>query len=171
MCLQGLDQSGEEQSVSKSRSFAGKSDRPARVKTCSTSCGISPASSLAAKTTSPERACASFFQSRSARAFILMVIWYGLEDEPCTLAGSRLPSLIHLVLRLLQRCQLALRRRQVLRADELIDELVGLLHRLERLLSQQARQVGRDPFERAPVGHGLRLFGGCRTLRASPAAC
>jgi hypothetical protein len=45
-------------------------------------CGISPASSLAAKMASPEGARASFFQLAAERALMLMVLWYGLEDEP-----------------------------------------------------------------------------------------
>src|SRR5438270_8627160 len=86
MCLQGLDQSGQEQLVSRSRSFAGKSDSLVCVKTCSISWGISPASSLAAKRASRESACASFFQSAAGKTLILIVMLYGLEDEPCTFA-------------------------------------------------------------------------------------
>src|SRR6266478_3473286 len=86
MCLQGLDQSGQEQLVSRSRNFVGKSDSLDFVKACSISSGISPASSLAAKRASSESACASFFQSASDRTFILIVMLYGLEDEPWTFA-------------------------------------------------------------------------------------
>src|SRR6266436_1629980 len=84
MCLQGLDESGQEQLVSRSRSFVGKSDSWAFVKACSISSGISPASSLAAKRASSESACASFFQEASGSTFILIVTRYGLEEKPWT---------------------------------------------------------------------------------------
>ena len=63
MCLQGLDQSGHEQSVSRSAPLSGKSESPASLKTSSILSGIWPASSFAAKIGRPESAVVSFFQS------------------------------------------------------------------------------------------------------------
>src|SRR5262245_25279403 len=84
MCLQGFDQSGQEQSVSRSRSFSGKSESLLSLKACSMSCGISPAISLAAKMAWLANAVVSFCQSLASSCLSLMVILYGVGDEPCT---------------------------------------------------------------------------------------
>src|SRR5215210_594458 len=88
MCLQGLDQSGQEHLVVRSPSRVGKSDRPASWKTCSMSCGISPANSLAANSAWRESACASFFQSAAGSILTWMTISYGLGRDPCTAART-----------------------------------------------------------------------------------
>src|SRR3972149_1183368 len=88
MCLQGFDQSGQEQSVCKSPLLTGKSDRPAAWKAFSISSGIPPARSFAAKSAWRPRASANRFQFALDRVATLIRTWYGSGREPCTRAET-----------------------------------------------------------------------------------
>ena len=73
MCLQGFDQSGHEQSVSRSERLSGKSERPASLKTSSMLSGIRPARSCAMKIGCSDRQVISFSQSAPASVPTLTV--------------------------------------------------------------------------------------------------
>jgi hypothetical protein len=86
MCLQGFDQSGHEQSVSRSLARVGNSDTSAAPNSLSMSCGISPAISFASTygllASSAVRRAVSAFPS----GFTPMRIRYGVGCDPCTFA-------------------------------------------------------------------------------------
>src|SRR6266545_2844736 len=93
MCLQGFDQSGQEQSVRSSLARAGKSETPARSNSVSMSSGISPAISLATCSALSATAAATRDRSAFASRLTAMVTRYGVGRNPCTSAFTRSGSM------------------------------------------------------------------------------
>src|SRR5580704_3811555 len=92
MCLQGLDKSGQEQSVERSLERSGNSETPAVLKISSISWGISPANSLEAKIAWAAAAAATLDHASFGSSCTSILTSYGFGREPCTLARIR-PSL------------------------------------------------------------------------------
>src|SRR6266508_2580344 len=93
MCLQGFDQSGQEQSVRSSLARAGKSETRARSKSVSMSWGISPAISLATCSGLSATAVATRARSALGSRLTAMVTRYGAGRDPCTSALTRSGSM------------------------------------------------------------------------------
>src|SRR5690348_2438346 len=86
MCLQGFDQSGQEQSVFRSPSRTGNRGMLAFRKISSSDSGMSPAIRRAALQVSSPTAAASFFQAAAGIGLIEIATRYGVGREPWTLA-------------------------------------------------------------------------------------
>ena len=88
-CLQGLAQSGHEQSVWRSFSFAGNRLRPAARNAWSMSFGIWPARSSAAKMACLAISDVASSQAAASSAAMRSVTVYGVGRDPVTRAVTR----------------------------------------------------------------------------------
>src|SRR5262245_40683842 len=92
MCLQGLAESGQEQAVVISRALLGNSGTPAASNAVSISCGISPASSFAAKIACRPSTSITCSHCASVSGLISIDTLYGVGREPCTFAFIFAPT-------------------------------------------------------------------------------